>query len=344
MNADWTVRPYREGDETALVALFARAFGKEMDVERWRWKLGPARRDGNVATVFVAEREGRLIFQYRGIPFRMRLAGVERPAMLAVEAMTDPEWRRRGLLTAVGRFAHAAWKEAGVALVTGLPNEQWGTRAAALGYEVLFPLEWRIRPLRPERTLARRLGVPALARLSAPGALLHALRTRDGCETLREVRGTSPEMEALEEIDARVGRAFAFAPLHDREHAAWRLLGARPAPYRVLLLAREGRGVAWAAVRAAETGVHLADLRAEPADLPSLLSAVEVLLFREGAEKIVTLAAPGTPAHAALRGAGYVRARHPFAFEVVRLDETLRLSELRDPARWLLAPCDFDVL
>ena len=36
---DWTIRPYRAGDEACLVALFQRVFDKAMSQQHWRGKF-----------------------------------------------------------------------------------------------------------------------------------------------------------------------------------------------------------------------------------------------------------------------------------------------------------------
>lgn len=336
------MRPCRPGDEGALVDLFGRVFGRELTEERWRWKL--ASRPSPVPNVWVAEAGGRLVFQYAGIPFRLRAAGREVRAMLAVDGMTDPAWRRRGLLTeGVGR-AHEAWREAGIALVLGLPNERWGGRTEALSWQPLFPLEWRARPLRPERTLARRLGAPAVARLSAPGAALHALlrlRGRRAETALAERDTTSAAFDAL---DASAAAGIPFGPVHDGSWVRWRLLEAVPEPYRVALFESKGEITGWAAFRVVAGTAHLADLRADPRDIPPLLNLLADALRADGVEKILTLTAPGTALQQALRRAGYLRVRRPFLLHAVLLDPSLPLERLRDPGSWLLTGADFDVL
>src|SRR5690349_21859925 len=152
---DWVGRPDQPGDEEQLVALYARVFGRPRSVAFWRWKLKG--RNAPFETVWVAVTDaGQIIGQYGGIPLRVQLHGQVRPAVHAVEAMTDPLFRRKGMLTRRGSAAHTGWAEAGQAVVLGLPNEQWGTRNRALGYVTLFPLAWVRFPLHLERVVAQR--------------------------------------------------------------------------------------------------------------------------------------------------------------------------------------------
>lgn len=64
------LRPARESDIEPLIALRERVFGRRLSVEAWRWKLG--RRGCDVENIWVVEEDGRIIFQYAGIPTLVR--------------------------------------------------------------------------------------------------------------------------------------------------------------------------------------------------------------------------------------------------------------------------------
>lgn len=158
-----TIRPYRAGDEARLVALFARVFGRPIDEAHWGWKLAGRPSLSPFPTVFVgvaADPDGgeRAVHQFGGIPIRCAGPRGHVTAIVAVDAMTDPEYRRQGLLTAASEQAWRCWRDAGIAFVLGLPNEQWGSRAYALGWRELSALSWRVRPLRLDRIVRRRAG------------------------------------------------------------------------------------------------------------------------------------------------------------------------------------------
>src|ERR1700676_992401 len=118
-NADpFVIRPYQTGDETGLVELYHRAYGRPTTEEHWRWKLKGQASD--VENVWLALSEDKPVFQYAGIPTRFRLAQSPTVVMVSVDTMTAPEFRRRGLLTGVARQVYEAWRESGVACVIGL--------------------------------------------------------------------------------------------------------------------------------------------------------------------------------------------------------------------------------
>ena len=146
-------RPAHEGDIDGLVALHRRAFGRAISREQWIWKL---RARGPAANVWIAEAAGRPVFQYAGIPVRFRHFGRDCWAMIDVDTMTDPDFRRQGLLTQGGAEAYAHWREAGIAFTVGLPNEQWGSRTGALGWTPVGTLRWWVRWLDPIRVFVAR--------------------------------------------------------------------------------------------------------------------------------------------------------------------------------------------
>jgi predicted N-acetyltransferase YhbS len=346
----WTIRAYRPGDERALTALFERVFGRAISEEHYRWKLRQPL--APVENVWLAVDDDAPIFHYAGIPTRYRLPDGEVMAMVSVDTMTAPEFQRRGLLSAVGRQVYDTWRAAGVAFVIGLPNERWGSRAGALGWEPLFQLQWLARPLRPEAILARRLRMPALARLTPAGATWDAfwrLRLRrDPAVRVRWVERAGAEFDQLWQ---RCGADAAASVVRDSAWVNWRYHDAPTFDYRVLLAERDGRPVGYAAYRveAHATGMagFVAELFAAQADAPArrtLIAETLTALRAAGADNAVTLAVPGSPLERDLRSAGFLYSRGAFGVQIVPLDPDLPLDVLRDPGSWNMAGGDFDVI
>ena len=72
-------------------------FAHDAGLAHWRWKL--RRSPSETANVWLAAVDGKAVFHYGGIPLRFALDGPITTAMISVDAMTAPEFRRRGLLT-----------------------------------------------------------------------------------------------------------------------------------------------------------------------------------------------------------------------------------------------------
>jgi hypothetical protein len=343
------IRPWHPGDEAGIARLFERAFGKSISVEHWMWKLRP--RPPPFENVWIGCSNGQPVFQYAGMPIRFKLGHEVVPAVVSVDTMTAPEFRRRGLLTRAAGEAYAAWRERGAAFVIGLPNENWGSRARALGWLPLFPLQWLIRPLRPEVVLRRRLGWEVLARLEFLGTLWNAAFDR----RLRP----SPDVQV--EAAAEVGREFDeiwdgarggadFCTVRDRSWVDWRFFACPSRSYKVAV-ARRRRipcGYVCQAVMGSglRTSAYLADLQCARSDLQArdaLLAYAIAEARRGGAASLHALAVPGSAEFSALRRLGFFP-RREFRVEIVPLRAGLPLDRLRDPARWHLTGSDFDVV
>jgi hypothetical protein len=347
----WTIRAYRPGDEEELTALFLRVFGRPITAAHWRWKLKQL--PSPVENVWLAVDDDRPIFQYAGIPVRYHLPGGDTTIMVSVDTMTDPGFRRRGLLTEVGQSTYAAWREAGVPFVIGLPNQQWGSRTGALGWDLLFPLRWLIRPLRPEAVLARRLRLPALARLAPVGALWSSVWDRairpDATVRIRPIDRAGPEIDRLWRAclaDARLSVVRDSAWVH------WRYLTTPALTYHVVLAERAGQPVGYLAYRLEEndgrTWGYIAELQTPQADAKAryaLIAHAIAHLRAAGAEVVLALAVPGTWMYGAFRRAGFIWGRRGFfTVQVVPLDPSLPMDLLRDPQNWNMAGGDFDVI
>jgi Acetyltransferase (GNAT) domain len=344
-----SVRTYRNGDERDLVHLFQRAFGRSISEEHWRWKLKPPA--SSVDNVWLAVAGEQPVFQYAGIPTRFLLSQQPVMTMTSVDTMTAPEFRRRGLLTRVAGSAYGAWRDAGVAFVIGLPNEQWGSRAAALGWQPLFALQWLVRPLRPQAIVARKLNMRWLQRASLAAAawnrLWQARVRRDPQVHTEPAAHAGP---ALDQIWQQCKADWTFSTIRDGAWVNWRFLSSPSRAYQLTLARRAGQPTGYSVHSLSRTpgGVcaQLAELfaaRADDATRDTLLYELMETLVAAKAESVSTLAVPGTAYFRSLRRAGFFPQR-AFSVQLVPLSAQLPLRAMLDPERWNLSGADFDVV
>ena len=343
------VRPYATGDEPGLLALFTSVFGRASTLEQWRWKLHWPH--CGVDNVWLARAGGRAIFQYAGIPTRFSLDHRPATMMVSVDTMTAPEFRRRGLLTRVAAQAYAQWRSCGVPFVIGLPNQQWRSRTAALGWQPLFPLQWLVRPLRPELVLARRLGAHLIER----AGFLAAPWNRYWDNRIQKDRSVSLEPAAaagaeFDELWHALEPCWALSTVRDRQWVDWRFLKSPSRAYAVTLARRRGTPVGYAAQSLSGTPecptAYLAELVAAPTDVgarDSLMRGALRSARRHGAQALITLAIPGTSNHDWLRRCGFFP-RQSFSVRLVPLTDRLPWELMRDPTQWNLSGADFDVV
>ena len=344
MNDDWRLRPFRPGDEPGICRVLERGFGRPVEEAAWHRKL--KQQPSPVENVWLAvDRHDRPIFHYGGIPRTLELAGEKRNIMVAVDSVTDPAFRRRGILTVAVSAAHEAWAAAGIACVLGLPNEQWGSRVRALDWRPLFPLAWLIRPLRPERLLARRLRLPMLDRLTVVGSLWRSLPVRRPDPSV-EIRRVEEAEDGTGVFAAGCASAGVLMLARDREWLSWRYPRDR---YRMIAAWRAGRFAGYLVYRYdPESGFgYIAELFTRPADADArhaLADSATARLDDLGAVAVAVLAVPGSALYRAFRGARFFPRRKSFPVHCVPLADGLELETLRDPDRWWLQGGDFDVI
>ena len=294
--------------------------------------------------------DDRPIFQFIGIPCPAVVLGAERAVMVGADVVTAPEFRRRGVFTDTARRLFDSWRDAGIALVLGLANDaRWGSRATALGYERYFRLRWLVRPLRPERLLARRSGLGDLARWRAAGEVWNRIWDRPIPPEIG-VRPLSTPTREIDVIWERAARHVDTSLVRDRAWVAWRYTDHPDGAYRLTLAERAGAPTGYAAHRVVrtETGsvVQIAEIFA-PGDRTTVRALVRDIVQRatqQDADTVATLAVPGSDVDRELRRAGFLFSPGAYLLEVIRLDATLPRPLLADPARWWLTGGDFDVV
>lgn len=346
---EWRLRTLETGDDRGVVELLERGFDRPFTEASWRWKV--KRRTSPAPNVFLAvDGDEKPIFHYAGIHRRLELSDDSRDVMIAVDGVSDPDFRRRGLLTSGTRAAHERWSAAGVAYVLGLPNEQWGSRIEALDWRPLFPLRWRIRPLRPEFLLARKLRIPALGKLSLAGRLWNRLWHPSTPQDLQllDIDEFGPE------FDRFLGKhSESLALQRDRDWLRWRYLSCPDHDYRVVAAYRsrpEGAELAGYAVfrlgKEDRVG-FIAEVVTVPASHPirrALIAGVVERLGTLGASAVAALAAPTGDLHRSLVRGGFLFSWGEFMVHCVSLRPDLAEAVPKDPGLWRLQGGDFDVV
>ena len=271
--------------------------------------------------------------------------------MVSVDAMTAPAHRRRGLLTQLVGMAHAEWQRQGVEFTLGLPNEQWGSRSQALGWQPLFPLRWMIRPLRLERLLARRLGLPILGRARVIGTMWNRLQPalqRDESVRTQLVVEAGPVFDHLWQ-ECRSN--WVYSRVRDRDWVNWRFLSSPSRTYHVMLASRFDKPTGYLAYHVhgehGNLSARLAELFCAPNDHATrdvLMGALlESLVGPGDVHSLATLAIPGTRHFKWLRRCGFLMGQQ-FWVNMVPLADREPAAAMRDPANWNLSGADFDVI
>jgi hypothetical protein len=147
------LRHFQDGDEEALLACMHRVFGADTPegrprtLDRWRWQFErnpvPGGKSLVLLAVDTAAPARKVVGHFGGVPIRMFDRGESKIAILAVDQMVDPEYRRGlrrpGLFGNLGLEWFEAHQKPGTNdLVFGFPNlAHFRIGNAVLRYEVV---------------------------------------------------------------------------------------------------------------------------------------------------------------------------------------------------------------
>lgn len=251
----FTVRPYRDGDETAILDLFSRSFPhapRSLDEFAWKYRRNPLGNE-HISLTFDADR--RLVGHYAGylVPFRKGTRNLV--AHQVGDTMTDPSIRHigRGRTSVLGKTAldfYGRFCEGHVAF--------------NYGFNVANIQRFSLRFLRSDRV------EPVLYRIldarRAPAPLRATLRLTSGV-TLELVREPSWEFD---ELFGRVSSAYGFLARRDAAYVRWRYLDAPDGRFVVVALRKWRQLVGWLVYRLDSSRLLLGDLLVHPEAVGSL--------------------------------------------------------------------------
>lgn len=334
------LRPYRKGDEGAIVRLFETVFGKTMgsteSVDHWRWEFA----DNPIGrlSIILAWEGDRLVGQYAANPRRVRVSGEDRLAALSLDTIAHPDYRFLGIFTRTAKACYTAMREQGFNFIIGFPNaNSIHGLTISLGWSTINDTPIFLRPVAP--------GITAF------GGGAAAVRPRRGFK-LNEESGFG---DWADELWERCRDRQAIWVRRDREYLAWRY-GARPeTSYSILTAWSEGRIAGWIAWRISEQGgikvLFVMDLLADPVRAAdALLEAAINAAAREGCRLVSALVMQDSIYKPIFRRhlfARLPRALYPqnkIHFCALRLTDAIPPETFYDPSLWHISWGDTDVL
>lgn len=244
----FVIRSFREGDERAILDLFARSFRQPRTIEQWRWRFQ--------ASPFGRERislsfdGGSLVGHYAGYPMPFVLKGTGLEANQIGDTMTDPGVRHigRGPSSVLGRTALHFYE-----------HFCEGRVAFNYGFNVANIQKFSLRFLRSDRVEPVTYRVRDLTQDPFP-RLGRAERWGRGV-SLESVSATSPEWDRL---FARLEHHYTFLSRRDAAYVGWRYLQC-PGPRAAVVAIRKWRRlVGWIVFRVRDRRFSLGDMLVDP--------------------------------------------------------------------------------
>lgn len=310
------VRPLTPEDTPAVLDLLRVSFGEagvRWSEAIWTWKH--LRNPFGPSPGLLAWADGRPVALRVFLRWSFRGGSGEEPvsALRAVDTVTHPEWRGRGLFSQLTRELVRQVTEEGARFVFNTPNSQSRPGYLRLGWRVAGRVPLLVRVQRPWRLLRALVGgrespLPDLSvfppvdeLLSAPEAEGWTGETQD--PRLTTLRSMAYLRWRYRDIEAVPG--FRYASLKASGEGAQAALVFR---------ARHRRGLS--EVDVAEVWVRPADREASCEPALDLAAGLLRRLAREtNADILAAVASPGTPERLALRRAGFL----PFRPQAPRL-------------------------
>lgn len=304
---------------------------------------------------YVGGSGGRLVAYYAALPYRYRIDGEFRHVGMVCDVMTHPDWRGKGLFTAIGRHSTNALAVEGLSMVTGYPvRPEVLPGHLKVGWRVVQPLPVWVRPLGTRSLLPRALGWAA----PAIDPVLRAVQS-----LVRPRRGDTVRVLDRAVFLADVAESAGYADLLDRwmgsvpnalhKDAAflrWRT-GAPGSAYRFVTVERDGRLVGTAVARVAELrgipSVAVLDFMTDPQarDCAAGLHHGLARIARDaGCDAVAGMCSVEWARAYGYARAGYLRAPATFSLIVKKLDPGLADAVAYDPGRWHVFWIDSDDL
>lgn len=247
--ARFEIRPFREGDEAAILDLFAQSFHHERSRAHFDWKY---RNDpyGNERISLAFDEEGTLAGHYAGYVVPFRDHGADLLAHQIGDTMTAAAVRHigRGPTSILGRTALAFYE-----------RFCEGKIAFNYGFNVANIQKFSLRFLRSDRVEAVPYRVRDLR--GNPLAPLRRLERYAQGHSLELVTETGAEFD---EFFERVAPAYGFLVRRDAEYVRWRYLRHPDIRYIVVAIRKWGRLAGWSVFRVRENRLTWGDALFDP--------------------------------------------------------------------------------
>lgn len=337
-----------DGDWDRAAALLSACFPRRVDPAELRWKLGG---NGETPVLSVAAFENdRMVGLCGNIAMPFLIEGREMTAALGVDLALLPSHRKLPLFLGLMNRAVQGFKEHGVAMAYGFPNEDAAElNRNALGFRDLAPQPAMVRILRPLRYVLLRAGwsrreppfsptFSALPPSRKACRLTPVTRFDRRFDTFYErIRNDTP-IQSVRSA-AQLNRRYTSAP--HAPYAIWALETADPnaiAGYAVVRPIARPRGERRARIldliTAKQDGPETADL---------LIRSLMQQLKRTGFDTADLWMFPHTHLHAALRRAGFhPRAKENRPAQIRWLDPAIPPTLFNQPHAWRLSLGDSD--
>jgi GNAT superfamily N-acetyltransferase len=345
----WLVREYRDGDEEQIRELRGIVLSGAQDSNWWQWmcRNGP---DGP-AIIWLADTGEEIIGHHALLPLRVKIGDQVCKCCIGFDAMTHPDYQRRGVLASVDAKLGEAAEEKGVNFSFGMATTRIFPVYTKLQALVVCVPPLLVRVVNWGRVLKYRFKVPVPV-----GNLFGYFRDRLLSRSSR-LRDTGIAVEQIQSFDERFDdlwqKASEIAPImivRDRSYLNWRYVEKPENKYVMFAARRQREIVGYIVVMLVSFDLlrgEIIDLLTVPGEdivTEELVNRAIGYLREEGAEVVTCLMLPDTPYYRTLRKMGFI-CRSSGLQLGVRLRKTNLSSEfITNPRNWYYVLGDRDTV
>ncbi len=330
---DLIFRPIRREDVGAISTLYRRCFGIDPSQAyiRWRYLDTPL---GVTPTMLAFDRDD-CIGSYGVWPTKLLLSGTRVAGGQAIDSMTHPDYRGRGLFVELGEHCYEVLQQLGIRVLYGFPNESaYPGRIRRLNWDHVDDIHHWVRPLWVA-------GASPFGRLVAAGSLLW--RPTSVAGDLRIETAAAPEAEGVAALLRACEETHDLCRVErSPEWLAWRYHPASGRDYRWIACYAERELAGFCVWRfdATTRRASIAELAGHPQALATLLSAVLTMAYRLQV-RIIDIFTNDPKMLRLMRSAGFVR-RSSERFMVRSLTGMTLPANVHWRAAWRIFGGDFD--
>jgi len=248
MERKWSIRAYREGDESKIFELWkavypAEGYNEEQWMRWWNWmyKNNP----GGPTRIWLAEDNGKLVGQYPLIFMRLKVGNQIIKASQNIDQMTHPDYRYQGIASKLGKQALNEASSEGVHVTIGFANEASYVVDLKAGWVDVCAQRAMIRPLNLESILGKYITNKFLLKICTVSMNLIVkafYRTHDvpkvGGLTITRISSFD---DRINDLWDKVSRNYKIIVVRDKEYLNWRFVDVPDVEYAIFLAEKEGQ-------------------------------------------------------------------------------------------------------
>ena len=349
----WVVRDGSEKDLQGILSLRKIAFGEmeedKLDPRFWRWEFQEGF-DGS-AWIYIVEDQNRIVGHFADIPRRFSVRGEVILGSLSLDLMVHPDYWRRGIFAAMGRYgAQRVKKENGLLMIAFPIRSETIFGLKKIGWREVVKLPVLVYPIRFRGILNRYFHFPPLGYLVGGIArLIYFLffgvkrgKRREGVEIEKVL--------SLDDLfDGFWQKALSVHPImgvRNRNYLTWRYLQHPTRKYAIYRAMKSGEMIGYIVLRKVEllnfNSAVIVDLLALDEEvLPALVERGIQHSQQEGVDLLGFMVPQDHLYYKNLRRRGFLPSLKTFLFMVYsHSDKKIFLS----PEKWYVNWGDTDVI